>query len=94
MGGDLGGEDALSTAQREILAGVVASIFVRNGAERYLSQARLSMTSERGKRELEVFFKSNDAALTGALALGLERRARPVADSRLCSQMGRSDGGD
>ena len=77
---DLGGEDSLSTAQKEVLAGVVASIFIRNGAERYLASARLSMTSERIKPALEVFFKSNDAALKGSLALGLKRAARDVPD--------------
>jgi hypothetical protein len=87
---DLGGEDALSTAQREVLAGLVASIFVRYGAERYLSQARLSMTSERIKRALEVFFKSNDAALKGALALGLAKRAKDVPD--LASDLAQHDG--
>ena len=75
---DLGGLDALSVGQQEVLAGIVASVFIRNAAERYLAQSRAPLTSDRAKRALEMFFRAHEAVLRGAPAGsgGLAKRRR------------------
>jgi hypothetical protein len=77
---DLGGLDTLSTAQREVLAGTVASALIRQTAERYLASARLSLSSAKAQTALATFFKADDAVRRGAALLGLQRKAREVPD--------------
>jgi hypothetical protein len=66
--------------QQEVLAGIVASVFVRTTAEHYLARSRAPLTGDRARRALEVFFRSHDAVLKGALALGLAKRAKEIPD--------------
>jgi hypothetical protein len=90
---DLGGLDALSVGQQEVLAGIVASVFVRATAERYLAQSRAPLTSDKAKRALEVFFRADDAVRRGASLLGLERKAKP-ADLDLATYLQHADEGE
>jgi hypothetical protein len=75
---DLGGLDTLSTAQQEVLVGTVAAVLIRQTAERFLSSARLSLSSEKAQAALSTFFKADDSMRRGAALLGLQRKTKRV----------------
>jgi hypothetical protein len=67
-------------AQQTALGGLVASVFIRQAAERYLASARLSLSSEKGRNAFAVFFRADESVRRGAALLGLERKVRDVPD--------------
>lgn len=75
---DLGGLDALSVGQQEVLAGVVAAVFIRQTCEGYLAKTRTALSSDKARRALETFFRADDSVRRGAALLGLERRQRQI----------------
>ena len=69
---------AMSVAQSEVLACVVASVLIPDTAERYLASARLSLSSAKAQSAPTVFFKADDAVRRGAAVLGPKRRTKRI----------------
>ncbi len=75
---DRGGDDRLTTPEREVLIGAVGAAQIRDTAERYLRESRASFTSEKVQRAIQTYFAASDRVLRAAQVLGLERRAAPT----------------
>jgi hypothetical protein len=76
---DLGGPEAVTNAQRVILSGLRLSLLVQGLAEVHLKRSGIvNRRTEKANSLLSVAATFINSARLGAVALGLERRARNV----------------